>query len=79
MNGKPGKRYLRNISLSGLILVRFQDTLKGSYYANPIVDRPRVSPLERDAYPEYYGDNICETDCNSDLSYPDVPFFRAER
>jgi len=34
------------------------DTLKGSYYANPIVDVPSVSPDLREAYPEYYGTNI---------------------
>ena len=34
------------------------DTLKGSYYANPIVDRPTVPAHDRDAHPEYYGENI---------------------
>ncbi|KAI5123709.1 hypothetical protein M0805_000303 [Coniferiporia weirii] len=34
------------------------DTLKGSYYANPLVDSPAVSPLEKQMYPEYYGNNI---------------------
>jgi hypothetical protein len=35
------------------------DLLKGSYYANPVVDNVTVSPAQRDAYPEYYGENIC--------------------
>ncbi|TFY63255.1 hypothetical protein EVJ58_g3359 [Rhodofomes roseus] len=34
------------------------DTLKGSYYANPIVDTPNVTAEQRQAYPEYYGTNI---------------------
>ncbi|KAH8120517.1 Clavaminate synthase-like protein [Phellopilus nigrolimitatus] len=34
------------------------DTLKGSYYANPLTDSPTVSSLEKQAYPEYYGNNI---------------------
>ncbi|EIN13396.1 Clavaminate synthase-like protein [Punctularia strigosozonata HHB-11173 SS5] len=34
------------------------DTLKGSYYANPIVDKPTVSQALKEAYPEYYGENI---------------------
>jgi hypothetical protein len=33
--------------------------LKGSYYANPVVDEPSVHPNLREAYPEYYGNNIC--------------------
>ncbi len=36
------------------------DTLKGSYYANPVIDRPQVSQALREAYPEYYGSNICD-------------------
>ena len=35
------------------------DTLKGSYYANPVVDRPNVSENLRKDYPEYYSANIC--------------------
>ncbi|KAI0050658.1 Clavaminate synthase-like protein [Auriscalpium vulgare] len=34
------------------------DTLKGSYYANPVVDKPSVSEALQKAYPEYYGTNI---------------------
>ncbi|EPQ61095.1 Clavaminate synthase-like protein [Gloeophyllum trabeum ATCC 11539] len=34
------------------------DTLKGSYYANPVIDEPTVSAALREAYPEYYGKNI---------------------
>ena len=35
------------------------DVLKGSYYANPIVDAPTVPEKEKNMYPEYYGNNIC--------------------
>ncbi|KZT74903.1 Clavaminate synthase-like protein [Daedalea quercina L-15889] len=34
------------------------DLLKGSYYANPIMDTPNVTAEQREAYPEYYGSNI---------------------
>lgn len=34
------------------------DTLKGSYYANPIVDVPQVSEELKQQFPEYYGPNI---------------------
>ena len=44
--------------LTGFFIV---DTLKGSYYANPVIDEPDVSPELRKAHPEYYGKNICET------------------
>jgi len=37
------------------------DILKGSYYANPIVDTPDVTAEQREAYPEYYGTNIWPT------------------
>ncbi|TFY71132.1 hypothetical protein EVG20_g1865 [Dentipellis fragilis] len=40
------------------------DTLKGSYYANPVVDQPSVSVALRDAYPEYYGNNIWPQDAD---------------
>jgi hypothetical protein len=36
------------------------DTLKGSYYANPVEKSgSEVSPALREAYPEYYNKNIC--------------------
>lgn len=47
--------------LSFLILSCASDTLKGSYYANPITEEETVSPQGREAFPEYYGKNICET------------------
>ena len=34
--------------------------MKGSYYANPVLDEPTVSEELRKAYPEYYGKNICK-------------------
>ena len=33
--------------------------MKGSYYANPVVDEPNVPAELKEAYPEYYGKNIC--------------------
>ncbi|KAI9445073.1 Clavaminate synthase-like protein [Lactarius indigo] len=38
------------------------DTLKGSYYANPVIDAPSVHPTLQEAYPEYYGVNIWPKD-----------------
>jgi hypothetical protein len=38
---------------------RISDTLKGSFYANPIVEEITVSDEERRQFPEYYGKNIC--------------------
>lgn len=34
------------------------DTLKGSYYANPVIDYPNVPETEREWFPEYYGKGI---------------------
>ncbi|EIW86458.1 Clavaminate synthase-like protein [Coniophora puteana RWD-64-598 SS2] len=34
------------------------DTLKGSYYANPVVDTPDVASQLKEEYREYYGNNI---------------------
>ncbi|KAG7450168.1 Clavaminate synthase-like protein [Guyanagaster necrorhizus] len=34
------------------------DVLKGSYYANPLIDNPPVSPQHRKEWPEYYAQNI---------------------
>ncbi|KJA29320.1 hypothetical protein HYPSUDRAFT_73807 [Hypholoma sublateritium FD-334 SS-4] len=34
------------------------DTLKGSYYANPVADDPTVPLEEKNAFPQYYGKNI---------------------
>lgn len=42
------------------------DTMKGSFYANPVLDEPDVSPQLREAHPEYYGKNIC-------APYSDLP------
>lgn len=39
------------------------DTLKGSYYANPVIDSPTVAASEMQAYPEYYGNNVCAFWC----------------
>ena len=34
------------------------DTLKGSYYGNPLVDTPNVSEEIKKKHPEYYKGNI---------------------
>ncbi|KAJ3899967.1 Clavaminate synthase-like protein [Lentinula edodes] len=34
------------------------DFLKGSFYANPVIDSPSVFEQYRTSYPEYYGNNI---------------------
>lgn len=34
------------------------DTAKGSFYANPLLDRPDVAPELKQRYPEYYEGNI---------------------
>lgn len=57
MNGKPGNSILVHPLTVGLNLD--PDTLKGSYYANPIIDFPDVSPELREQYGEYYRSNIC--------------------
>ncbi|OCH96691.1 Clavaminate synthase-like protein [Obba rivulosa] len=54
----PASRYSFGWSHGKEIMNGKPDTLKGSYYANPVVDSPKVSPAEREAYPEYYGENI---------------------
>ena len=62
MNGKPGKKHGNTPNMQRLLIVVFCpiDTMKGSYYANPVLDEPNVSPELRQAYPEYCGKNICE-------------------
>ena len=52
-----------NLCRSQASLKVLSDVLKGSYYANPISDNASVSEEEREAYPEYYGSNICT--CNA--------------
>ena len=60
MNGKPGQAVCCSTSTSLSFFCSVIDTLKGSYYANPIVDKPSVSRSEQEKYPEYYGQNICK-------------------
>ncbi|CAL1696322.1 unnamed protein product [Somion occarium] len=54
----PGSRYSFGWSHGKEIMNGRPDTLKGSYYANPVVDSPAVSSELRVSYPEYYGNNI---------------------
>lgn len=58
MNGKPGTSIFHTVVVF-LHAHTWSDTLKGSYYANPVVDDPEVPQHLRGAYPEYYGKNIC--------------------
>jgi hypothetical protein len=57
MNGRPGS-ITSNFHFK-LALISFTDLLKGSYYANPIVDKPSVSPEHIKEFCEYYSNNIC--------------------
>ncbi|KAK1232384.1 hypothetical protein PQX77_004476 [Marasmius sp. AFHP31] len=54
----PSSRYSFGWSHGKEIMNGKPDTLKGSYYANPVVDVPKVSDEDRSNYPEYYGANI---------------------
>jgi hypothetical protein len=42
-------------------LRRISDILKGSFYANPMVEQVTVSDEDRLQFPEYYGNNICKS------------------
>lgn len=59
MNGKPGPIFY-DLYVRLILICTFTDVLKGSYYANPLVDAPVVSAQDAELYPEYYGKNICE-------------------
>ncbi|KXN81120.1 hypothetical protein AN958_06074 [Leucoagaricus sp. SymC.cos] len=54
----PASRYSFGWSHGKEIMNGKPDTLKGSYYANPVVDKPSLSKSEQEKYPEYYGQNI---------------------
>ncbi|KLO19979.1 Clavaminate synthase-like protein [Schizopora paradoxa] len=54
----PTTRYSFGWSHGKEIMNGKPDTLKGSYYANPLADDPKVSEENKKAYPEYYGENI---------------------
>jgi len=59
MNGKPGPSHsLSRASCEQRTARPCLDTLKGSYYANPIVDNPAVPASLQEQYPEYYMQNI---------------------
>ncbi|KAI0803138.1 Clavaminate synthase-like protein [Irpex lacteus] len=58
----PKSRYSFGWSHGKEIMNGKPDTLKGSFYANPVLDEPSVSPILREAYPEYYGKNIWPTE-----------------
>ncbi|RDB28359.1 hypothetical protein Hypma_015164 [Hypsizygus marmoreus] len=54
----PASRYSFGWSHGKEIMNGKPDLLKGSYYANPVVETPTVPEEQRIAYPEYYGRNI---------------------
>ncbi|GJE85924.1 clavaminate synthase-like protein [Phanerochaete sordida] len=54
----PDSRYSFGWSHGKEIMNGKPDYLKGSYYANPIMDQPEVSQELSRTYPEYYGRNI---------------------
>ncbi|KAF8634434.1 hypothetical protein AX15_000884 [Amanita polypyramis BW_CC] len=54
----PSSRYSFGWSHGKEIMNGKPDVLKGSYYANPLVDYPTVPVEEVKLYPEYYGKNI---------------------
>ncbi|KAI0336140.1 Clavaminate synthase-like protein [Cubamyces sp. BRFM 1775] len=58
----PKSRYSFGWSHGKEIMNGKPDTMKGSYYANPVLDEPNVPRELRDAYPEYYGKNIWPSD-----------------
>ncbi|KAI0757282.1 Clavaminate synthase-like protein [Daedaleopsis nitida] len=58
----PKSRYSFGWSHGKEIMNGKPDTMKGSYYANPVLDEPSVSSDLRAAYPEYYGKNIWPND-----------------
>jgi hypothetical protein len=58
--GHERQTWYEHHPVSGYFSTGQADTLKGSYYANPLIDSPSVHPSLQEAYPEYYGANICQ-------------------
>jgi hypothetical protein len=58
--GHERQTWYEHHPVSGYFSTSQADTLKGSYYANPLIDHPSVHPSLQEAYPEYYGANICQ-------------------
>ncbi|PPQ67417.1 hypothetical protein CVT25_005996 [Psilocybe cyanescens] len=56
----PGSKYSFGWSHGKEIMNGLPDTLKGSFYANPIAENATVFSEERALFPEYYGKNICK-------------------
>jgi isopenicillin N synthase-like dioxygenase len=54
----PSSRYSFGWSHGKEVMNGKPDFLKGSFYANPVLDTPSVSEEHQKAYPEYYGTNI---------------------
>ena len=59
-NNEWETRSVRNFVVRAIEIDQISDLLKGSYYANPIIDSPQVSAEDQANYPEYYGHNICK-------------------
>lgn len=57
MNGKPGELLLISVA-SVDVLTSLTDLLKGSFYANPLMDDAEIPEEKRAQFPEYYGYNI---------------------
>ncbi|KAG2155468.1 Clavaminate synthase-like protein [Suillus clintonianus] len=54
----PGSIYSYGWSHGKEIMNGRPDTLKGSYYANPVVDVPDVNPAVKAEHRAFYGDNV---------------------
>jgi hypothetical protein len=68
MNGRPGVNSVSYTAAKRPLTVKL-DTLKGSYYANPVVDVTNVHPAVKAEYRPFYGDNVC-------MCYSFVPVIR---
>ncbi|KAL7423916.1 hypothetical protein Q5752_001501 [Cryptotrichosporon argae] len=55
---RPDTSYLFGWSHGKEVMNGRPDRMKGSYYANPLLDRPDVDDAKRAAYPEYYAGNV---------------------
>lgn len=49
----------RCVAIRSPSLSKISDMLKGSFYANPLIEDISVSDEVRLQFPEYYGKNIC--------------------
>ncbi|ORY33775.1 hypothetical protein BCR39DRAFT_519186 [Naematelia encephala] len=59
---RPDTSYMFGWSHGKEVMNGRPDTMKGSFYANPMVDLPNVSAEKRKAHPEYYSGNVWPSD-----------------